>query len=150
MVAARRFNFQSHAWCVAGGARALVSDLEPAQRLESGYNLGVVLTELGRLGEAEGIYKEVSPREYAQLDWQHFLAVLWLPNIRLTAARCYFLVSPQTLSEAPDHESTLLNLAALRLHAGDHAEAMVLARRCLKAHPTSDEGSAFMRRLESL
>ena len=103
MAAARRCNFQSHAWCVAGGARALVSDLEPAQRLESGYNLGVVLTELGRLGEAEGIYKEVSPREYAQLDWQHFfgsfVVAKYPPNSRPLLLWCllrHFLRPPTT------------------------------------------------------
>jgi TolA-binding protein len=38
--------------------KALASPLEPAQQIDSAYNLGVVLTELGKLGEAEEVYHQ--------------------------------------------------------------------------------------------
>jgi TolA-binding protein len=53
---------------------ALASPLEPAQQRDSAYNLGVVLTELGRLSDAEAAYRDHALRldpthEGSLLNW---------------------------------------------------------------------------------
>ena len=90
--------------------KALASPLEPAQQIDSAYNLGVVLTELGKLGEAEEVYQK------------------------------------HALRHNPTHEGSLLNLAALRSHAGDQAGANALLDRCLRAHPDSSEARQLQAR----